>query len=313
MAFAATAFSGSIAGSSRDDEDGTLGSKAPATGALTVKRGTASGNRAPGNQVIVSADAAPAGTHFAGWTGDVAILANPSSSKTTAMVPFTAATVTATFTPVTTSESVPEHVGGGNVLPPTAKPKGYSLTDIAKATAFFVTSGPGDPSDPSSGRSESNEPNVPFQILYDSNINEPHNTFLVRPGTMLYVPIFFSSDSPPITGNFPDVNNPDEVAEYLTSPDELGAIVLEINVDGEVTSLIKTVAGEVTSLGYAVGVNVAPEKLPDGGGTRLVIAAVFLTPLTKGTHTVTIRASFTGAAIPGGFEFEIPYTVTVNK
>ena len=104
-------------------------------------------------------------------------------------------------------------------------------------------------------------------------------------------------------------------SQYLTSPDELGAKVLEINVDGEVTSLIKTVGVEVTSLGYAVGVDVEPETLPDGGGTRLVVAAAFLTPLTKGTHTVTIRALLTGHAFkfpPFKFEFEIPYTVIVN-
>jgi Divergent InlB B-repeat domain len=189
MAFAAATFSGSIAGLSRVDQDGMDGSKASAKSGLTVKRGTASGKVAPGNQVSVRADAAPAGTQFAGWTGDVAVLADRFSPTTTVMVPFTAASVTATFTPVTTSKSVPEHVGGGNVLPPTAKPKGYSLTDIAKATAFFATTAPND-------RSKETEPNVPFQILYTSS--DPSNTFSVRPGTMLYVPIFFADDSEPI-------------------------------------------------------------------------------------------------------------------
>ena len=306
MAFAAAAFSGSIAELSRVDQDGMDGSKASAKSGLTVKRGTANGKLAPGNQVTLRADPAPVGARFAGWTGDVAALADRFSPTTTAMVPFTAATVTATYSSVTTSKSVPENVGGGNVLPPTARPKGYSLSDIAKATAFFITTAPND-------RSKETEPDVPFQILYTSS--DLSNTFSVRPGTMLYVPIFFSSDSPPIAGDFPDVNKPDAVANYLTSPEQLGAIVLEINVDGEVTSLIKVndevTPVEVTSLGYTVGVDVEPEKLPDGG-TRLVVAAVFLTPLTKGTHTVTIRAKFTGEAVGGLFEFEIPYTVIVN-
>jgi hypothetical protein len=216
------------------------------------------------------------------------------------MVPFTAATVAATFTPVTASKSVPKHVGGGNVLPPTAKPKGYSLTDIAKATAFFATRGPDGPN----GRSKSNEPNVPFQILYDSNINDPHNTFFVRPGTMFYVPIFYVSDSPPPTGDFPDVNDPDAIAYYISNEGQLGAESVEIEVDGKTTSIIG-------DLGYFVGVTVP--RLADGDGKRYLTAAVFLTPLTKGTHTVTIRAKFTGDAVGGLYEFETPYTVIVNK
>ena len=139
MAFAAAAFSGSIAELSRIDQDGMDGSKASAKSGLTVKRGTANGKLAPGNQVTLRADPAPVGAWFAGWTGDVAALADRFSPTTTAMVPFTAATVTATYSSVTTSKSVPENVGGGNVLPPTARPKGYSLSDIAKATAFFIT------------------------------------------------------------------------------------------------------------------------------------------------------------------------------
>ena len=145
------------------------------------------------------------------------------------MVPFTAATVAA---PVTASKSVRKHVGGGNVLPPTDKPKGYSLSDIAKATAFFSTSGP-------DNRSEATEPNVPFQVLYDSNVNDPHNTFFVGPSTTFYVPIFYSDDSPPITGNFPDVRDQKAVEKYLSSHKELGAEFIEIEVDGKVTSIKK--------------------------------------------------------------------------
>jgi hypothetical protein len=169
---------------------------------------------------------------------------------------------------------VAEHVGGGNVLPPTAKPKGYSLTDIAKATAFFTTTAPND------------------------------NTFTVQPGTMLYVPIFFADDSPEIFGHFPDATVPEAVTNYFFSDDELGAEFLEIVIDGKITSIAE-------DSGYIVGVKGI--KLADGPGTQYLPAAVFLTPLTKGTHSVTIRAEFTGAAIPSRlFKFEIPYTVIVN-
>ena len=144
---------------------------------------------------------------------------------------------------------------------------------------------------------------MPFQILYDSNINKPHNTFLVQLDTMLYVPIFFVSDSPPPTGNFPDVDDPKAIEKYIFKKKELGAQSIEIEVDGKITSIKK-------DSGYFVGVTSIP--LADGDGTHYIAAAVFLTPLTKGTHTVTIRAKFTGDAVGGLFEFEIPYTVIVN-
>jgi hypothetical protein len=78
MAFAATAFSGSMAG-------------------LTVNNGTASGDET-GTLVTVTADAAPPGTHFVGWSGDVTILANPFIPTTTVAIPFMAVTITATYT-----------------------------------------------------------------------------------------------------------------------------------------------------------------------------------------------------------------------
>jgi hypothetical protein len=67
------------------------------TPALTVNNGRASGT-APGTSVTVTADPAPAGQRFAGWTGDVSILANPSEATTTAIVPSTTpVTITATY------------------------------------------------------------------------------------------------------------------------------------------------------------------------------------------------------------------------
>ena len=99
------------------------------------------------------------------------------------------------------------------------------------------------------------------------------------------------------------MGDPNAIAKYIFKKKELGAQSLEIEVDGKITSIKK-------DSGYFVGVTTEP--LPDGGGTHDITAAVFLTPLTKGTHTVTIRAKFTGDAVGGLFEFEIPYTVIVN-
>jgi Divergent InlB B-repeat domain len=85
---------------------------------LTVEEGTASGNYAAGEQVTVSANAPKTGAQFAGWKGDVAILANPSLPTTTATIPFIAVTITATYTAPATNLSP----GSGPVthIPPAA-------------------------------------------------------------------------------------------------------------------------------------------------------------------------------------------------
>jgi hypothetical protein len=126
---------------------------------------------------------------------------------------------------------------------------------------------------------------------------------------MLYVPVFFSDDSPPIIGDFPDVNNRQAVLNYVYSPTEIGTISMTIMVDGTMTSLGSDYV-------FAVG-NV---KLADGPGTRYLGFAAFLTPLNKGTHTVEIVATLNGAAaLPffgvatGGIAVSaITYTVIVR-
>jgi hypothetical protein len=183
--------------------------------------------------------------------------------------------------------------GGGNVLPGPAKPKGYSLSDMARATAFFNT---GD-------HSLETYPHTPFQILYvpKGGTGPGPFTFEVNPGTMLYVPIFLVDDSPPIPGDFPDVNNRQAVLNYFYSPAQIGTLFMRIVVDGTVNSL---------GSDYVVGVGNV--KLADGPGTRYIVPAAFLTPLNKGTHTVQILAKATGAAIGGVFPVSETYTVIVR-
>ena len=94
--------------------------------------------------------------------------------------------------------------GGGAVLPATARPYGYSLTDMARETALFLTSG-----------NTTDYPNTPFQVLYfdpstyhastsDGGVAvTASNNFNVSPTTSFYVPLLDSTDSPPIVGNFP--------------------------------------------------------------------------------------------------------------
>src|SRR3954453_863700 len=69
---------------------------------------------------------------------------------------------------------------GGNVLPPSATPHGWSLDDMAQAVADFSIS----------GNDLSFYPDTPFQILF----RRPGNTFTVKPGTYFYLKFFFIDD-----------------------------------------------------------------------------------------------------------------------
>jgi hypothetical protein len=179
--------------------------------------------------------------------------------------------------------------GGGNVLPATSTPSGYSLEDMAQAMAYFSTSG--------------NEldlyPDTPFQILYITNTN----TFTVQTGTRFFVPVAFIDDSPPILGNFP--TDEDEIPDYVFGGTQLGGHDLAIVVDGKVTTL---------GPAYAAGVH-APGLL-DGGGSNFIQIGAFLTALSPGTHTVTIQGTFGGEVIldlfGAPFSFVNTYTVIVK-
>jgi Divergent InlB B-repeat domain len=96
-----------VAAATMSAQETTTASSDPTKFSLTVQNGNSSGNYAAGVLVTVSADAPKAGAQFAGWTGDVAILANPSLPTTTATIPFMAVTITATYT-----------APAGNLTPP---------------------------------------------------------------------------------------------------------------------------------------------------------------------------------------------------
>lgn len=178
----------------------------------------------------------------------------------------------------------PVSAASGNVLPPTAKPKGYSLLDAAKATAEFNVNLP---------RSADTLPNVPFQILYEG---QEGPSFPVAPGTMLYVPVVYdvsTGSSAPV-----DLN---DARDLFFNRERYGAEYIQIVVDGKVTSLGPE---------YLVLV-VKPLSTSNGDYDHYTVAAVFLTPLSKGTHTVTIGSRFTGEAIGGVLELGTSYTVVV--
>ena len=205
-------------------------------------------------------------------------------------------------------EVLPAAAEGGEVLPATAQFHGFSLTDMAAATALFNTS----------GNNLSQYPQTPFQILYvDPTTEMPTfvngglvltgtNHFSVTAGTPFYVPVAFIDDSPPILGTFP--TDPSKVANYIFSHDQVGMKNLQIIVDGRVTPI---------GSAYAAGPVQTPPLL-DGGGTHIITVGAFLTPLSPGTHTVAIAGEFSGVlfqqATGLSFEqFNLTYAVTVTR
>jgi hypothetical protein len=184
---------------------------------------------------------------------------------------------------------------GGRVLPPSARPHGYSLTEMAEEVALMS----------SYGNDLAFYPDTPFQVLYrQGNLQDPEgtNTFYVKPGTFLYFKGFFIDNAPPPIGDFP-VNGRD-ADDYILSLDRIG-LISEIEVDGKVTSL--------DHRGYISG----PLAIPglNGGATETVQTGAFLTPLSKGTHKIVSRAILAGDDIlpylPGGEPFVITITYTV--
>ena len=185
------------------------------------------------------------------------------------------------------------------VLPPTVRPHGYSLEDMARLTAAFNVDQVHQP-----------VPNTPFQILYGNTPTAP-KPFRVGQGTILYVPVAYNDDSLPVIGNFPaNVENRRELWKYWYSQQEWGSVYVEIVVDGKVVPLGPR---------YLVGVRFA-QPLPDGA-TQYMTPAAFVGPLRPGAHTVEIRAKATGDAFreepiiqyfpDGFFEFSVVYDVVV--
>jgi hypothetical protein len=198
--------------------------------------------------------------------------------------------------------------GGGNVLPPTATPRGYSLLGMMSATALFNTS----------ANNPLYYPDTPFQILYnDPNtvtsvsqdgglVSTGANTFTVSPGTMFYMPMVYADDSPPIAGNFPTSSS--QAVAYFFGADQAGAKDITVVVDGKSTSI---------GPAYLPGMIQSSQPLLDGGGTHIMTLGVFLTPLSKGTHTISYQATFAGAAVAQTYgvtflKFVNTYTVNVQ-
>jgi hypothetical protein len=75
----------------------------PTSYQLTVNNGTGSGGYPQGMVVPIAKDTPPTGTVFAGWTGDIAYVADSGASTTTVTMPSTDIAVTATYGSSTTT------------------------------------------------------------------------------------------------------------------------------------------------------------------------------------------------------------------
>jgi hypothetical protein len=172
---------------------------------------------------------------------------------------------------------------GSVVLAPAKQLHAYSLSDAAKATAVFNT-----------GDHSGTPPNLPFQMLFTTS----DNTFTVPAGTAFYVPLLAIDNSPPVIGDFP--SRPAQASAYFFGSSELGGHDFSIAVDNISTNI---------GPDYLVG-PVTTQPLPDGGGTRYIVLAVFLGPLTTGEHSVTINTHLSGSAIIALFGTSIDFTTT---
>lgn len=200
--------------------------------------------------------------------------------------------------------------GGGTVLPATARPYGYSLTDMSQKTAPFNTSG----NDPRY------YPKTPFQVLYvdPSTFNATptpdgglavtaSNSFKVSPGTPFYVPLLTADDAG--TGELVDKfpKHASGAADFVFGPDLFGVKNTEIIVDGKSTPV---------GAAYVVGPVHMPQPLPDTG-TNIITLGVFLSPMSVGTHRVDIKGEVAGLAFQhdSGLtseSFDFTYTVQVG-
>jgi len=181
--------------------------------------------------------------------------------------------------------------GGGNVMPANANPHGYSLDDMTLKLALFQTS----------GNQPQYYPQTPFQILYTDPNKPPtvsdlacpdlgqgilvtnHNSFVVPFGTPFFVPLWSVDDSPPIIPPFPVQSS--MAGYYFFDPQGVGGRDFEVIVDGQIAKLGPPyVGGPVT----------APLL---NGGSHMVLLGAFITPMSVGTHTVTIKGTLAGAGI----------------
>jgi hypothetical protein len=184
-----------------------------------------------------------------------------------------------------------EEPRGGQVLPPGARPQGYSLEDMARLVGPFTIN----------GNNPNSVPKTPFSILFTASGGPPAmsipcqggtgvldtgcNTFLVKAGTEFFLALLVVDDSPPVLGEFPTDQR--QAIPYFFGPKQYGGEDFYVAVDGRTTPLgPEFLAGPVQT-----------PPLNDGGGTHLIELGAFLTPLSLGLHTIIIHGEIDGAGV----------------
>jgi Divergent InlB B-repeat domain len=138
MMAAATILSGAKAGSLALTEAIT-NSAASSEVVLTIEKGGPGGRYEPGTQLVVSAEDPPLGAHFATWTGDVEILADPASAITTATIPFIPVKITATYSSPAAPTDTEPSPDPSQTPDPAATSAVEPLTAPGSSSAFAAT------------------------------------------------------------------------------------------------------------------------------------------------------------------------------
>ena len=190
---------------------------------------------------------------------------------------------------------------GGAGLSPSARLHGYSLEDMAEATAPFTRSG----NDPA------RYPDTPFEILHltemdfalvgDGLLATGARAFTVPAGTPLFVPVFNVNDDPPVLGTFPTTAA--DAVPYFFGQSQYGGRDFEVVVDGSSTAL---------GPAYLSG----PHPVAGAAGSHIITLGALVAPLSAGVHTVQIRGGIFGDLVDDtyGFAFiqeDFTYTVEV--
>ena len=117
--------------------------------------------------------------------------------------------------------AAPAAFAGPDIVPPNAKPAGYSLERMAAEHALFT----------SSGNDPAYYPQTPFQVLFASSLDAApeddglvvtgENAFEVQPETGFYLPILHVNDSPPVIGTFPSAPG-NAATDYFFGESQVG-------------------------------------------------------------------------------------------
>lgn len=107
---------------------------------LMVENGTGDGSYAPGTLVTVTADPAPEGQQFVGWTGDIAILSNPNMASTTAIVPSMDVGIVPQYGQMSQipfpMEGAQEDLNAGNSASGSTSPGGLNSTELKESSTI---------------------------------------------------------------------------------------------------------------------------------------------------------------------------------